>query len=1012
MRSWWREPEVTSVSRLPIAPELPPFGSVADARRATASATCVESPYVVSLDGAWEFRLVDNPEAVTDGCFDDSHEWTLLTVPGAWSMPAPGEESHDAPGYTNVVMPFGGEPPDVPDHNPTGLYWRTFTVPSAWKGRRVELRVGSAESVAIAWVNGVMVGMGKDSRLPSSFDITPHLRRGRNHLSIAVVQWSDATWLEDQDQWWLGGLHRSVELVSTPTTWLADAALLPGLAGDRTTGLLDIEVTVGGPVPDGWRVEASVETLRGRRIATTGLMPVPRFEHGEELTELISGMFFPGQVVRHRLEVPAVEPWSHEQPNRYRVVVALVDPEGAVVDARAQLSGFRSVEVGGNELRINGKPVEILGANLHEWDPDRGRAVTAEVLRRDLELMKAHHLNAVRFAHYPHHRAAYDLCDELGLYVIDEANAESHARQASLCDDPRYLWAFVERGVRMVRRDRNHPSVILWSLGNESGEGVAHHAMAAAIRALDPSRPLQYEGGLMHDLYAESPVTDVVCPMYPSIESIVEWAESGRDARRPLIMCEFSHAMGTSNGSLADYVDAIRAHHGLQGGLIWEWVDHGIRRGGTEGDRGWFAYGGDFGERDRWGVDDGNFCCDGLVSPDRVPHPAMAELAKLAQPVEASLAGRGPSRRIVVENRRWFSGLDDLQCRWERLRGGEVVESGTAGLPRVAPRSTASMPLPGTATADSLVLTFVPRSARSRPKWAARDWNAGWAQLALARDRPATPRTRVDRSRRPTLLLERGVVVSGVEIAWPELCLWRAPTDNDGIQVGWLRGSGALGRWRGWGLDALVADPAVVVPRRPAGTLARAVTWHGATDDVVIVHRTRAELDHGGVTFHEQVDIPRHLDDLPRVGMSFDLPAPHGRVEWMGPGPHETYPDRHLAQRRRWRSTVDDLYVDLVHPQEHGHRHDTDWVAFGAGRTRLRVVADRRFGWNASYHSLGSLTSARHTTDLRPDDEVHVVVDVAHRGLGTASCGPDTLPRYLVRGGRYRWTWRVEAWPP
>lgn len=1010
MTEWWRQPEVTSVSRLPIAAELPPFDDVASARAATASSTYGESPYVMSLDGAWEFRLLGSPREVGDDCFDDSLAWSALTVPGAWSMPGPGEVAHDVPGYTNVVMPFGEEPPEVPEHNPTGVYRRTFTLPAGWKGRRVELRVGSAESVVTAWVNGELVGMGKDSRLPSSFDITPHLRRGRNRVGLVVVQWSDASWLEDQDQWWLGGLHRSVELVSTPATWLAEVALVPGLAVDRSTGLLDVEVGVGGPVPDGWRVEAVVENLRGRRLASTGLLPVPHFEHGEELTELISGMFFPGQVVRQRLEVPGIDAWSHERPNRYRVVVTLVDPEGALVDVRAQLSGFRSVEVGGNELRINGKPVEILGANLHEWDPDRGRAVSPELLRRDLELMKAHHLNAVRFAHYPHHRVAYDLCDELGLYVVDEANAESHARQASLCDDPRYLWSFVERAVRMVRRDRNHPSVILWSLGNESGEGVAHHAMAAAIRRIDPSRPLQYEGGLMHDLYAESSVTDVVCPMYPSIESIVEWAESGRDRRRPLILCEFSHAMGTSNGSLADYLHAIRSHHGLQGGLIWEWVDHGIRRG-ADGERSWFAYGGDFGEGDRWGVNDGNFCCDGLVSPDRVAHPAMSELSKLAQPVEAGLAGRGPSRRIVLENRRWFSGLDDLRCRWERLRRGEVVESGTVELPAVAPRSTASMPLPGTAPAESLVLTFVPRSARTRPKWAGKDWNAGWAQLVLARDRSAPPRGRAGSTRGAARLLEHGIVVGGVEIAWPELCLWRAPTDNDGIQIGWLQGSGSLGRWRGWGLQELSNESATVVRRRPAGTLTRAVTWRGATDDVVIVHRSRVEVDQGGVTFHEQVDVPRQLDDLPRVGVSFDLPASHTRVEWMGLGPHETYPDRHLAQRRRWRSSVEDLYVDLVHPQEHGHRHDSDWVTFGSGDRGLRIVADRRFGWNASHHSLASLTAARHTTDLAPDDGVHVIIDVAHRGLGTASCGPDTLPRYLVGGGRYRWSWRIEARP-
>lgn len=1013
MHPWWSEPEVVAVGRLPIAPELPSYGCSDDARNGRA-------PFGLSLDGPWRFRLERYPAALPEGWFDadtddgDECGWTTLTVPGAWSLPRPGEQAHDAPGYTNVVMPFDADPPSVPADNPTGLYRRTFRVPAAWKGRRVELSIGSAESVVMVWVNGAFIGVGKDSRLPSTFDLTAALRRGVNVVALAVVQWSDASWLEDQDQWWLGGLHRSVELTATPLTWLADVGLIPGLCDDLTTGTLDVDVRVDGPVaPDGWTVGVVVETLAGRRVASLGRSPVSRFEHGEPLTELISGMFFEGQVVRARLEIPGIVAWSHERPERYRVIVELRDPDGTVVDVRTQLTGFRSVVVAGNELRVNGQPVEILGVNLHEFDPDLGRVVDEASLRRDLQLMKAHHLNAVRFAHYPHHRTAYDLCDELGLYVIDEANVESHARQASLCHDPRYHGAIVDRGVRMVRRSRNHPCVVSWSLGNESGYGAAHDAMAAAIRRLDPSRPLHYEGVVMHDLYAEGPVSDIVAPMYPAVADIVAWAESGRDTRRPLIMCEFSHAMGTSNGSLADYVEAVRSHHGLQGGFIWEWVDHGIRRRVDDGTE-WFAYGGDFDEDRRWGRHDGNFCCDGLVSPDRVPHPAMAELAKLAQSVTARPApGRRALPRVRIENRRWFSDLSDLRCRWERLRDGAVVERGELEMPVVAPRSSELVAVPGTVDADSLVLQWSPRR---RPSWAPKGWTAGWAQIDLrssAEHPPARPRKSVAASVSASSVAsttdDGRVLLGDIEIAAPELCLWRAPTDNDGIQIGWMAGVGARGHWVRSGLDRLAVHDSEVRPLRGGRGVRRTTVWRSPVDDLEVVHHQRIVAEAATLQFVERVDIPASFDDLPRVGVRFELPPSFDRLEWMGPGPHETYPDRCLAQRRRWTSTVGDQYVELVHPQEHGHHHDTAWLTVGDGRLRLDITAGRRFGCNVSRYSVEELTAAAHTTDLPTGDPTatHVHIDVAHRGLGTASCGPDVLPPYLVAGGRRTWNWSI-----
>ena len=601
MFEFWSSPEVTGIGRLPMAPPLDPYPDVASTRAGE------PSPWVRSLDGPWQFRL-----AGTAG-----ERWSTIEVPGSWVLQGGESFEFGAPGYTNVIMPFTADPPSVPEDNPTGIYRRTFTVPAAWSARRTLLEIGSADSCVSVSVNGRWIGGGTDSRLASTFDVTDALQRGTNEVELVVPQWSAGSWLEDQDQWWLPGLHRSVRLISVGRTSLGSVALTPGLAADRTTGTLEVEVGVEFAVPEaGWSVEVAVETLGGRRLAGLTAAEVPIFEHGEPLSELISGAIWAGPVVAGRIEVAGIAPWNHESPQLYRAIATLRSPDGTVAEVRTQRVGFRSVEVRDNELLINGEPVTILGVNRHEFDPDHGRTLSEDAMRRDLDLMKQHHVNAVRCAHYPDDPRFYDLCDEYGLYVIDEANIETHARQASLCHDPRYTAAFIERGVRLVQRDRNHACIIAWSLGNESGYGPAHDAMAAWMRRVDPSRPLHYEGPLMHDLYADAPVTDLVCPMYATVDQITAWANSGRDLRRPLILCEFNHAMGNAGG-LADYVDAFDSVHGLQGGFIWEWCDHGLRR--SDGSLG---FGGDFGEERH----DANFCCDGLVSADRVPHPLLGEL--------------------------------------------------------------------------------------------------------------------------------------------------------------------------------------------------------------------------------------------------------------------------------------------------------------------------------------------------------------------------------------------------
>jgi beta-galactosidase len=1036
LRAAITDPRVTGVGRLPMRPALVPYPDALTARSGDPSA----SPWWRSLDGTWDLRMFDHLDEVPASIVAERDgTWGRVQVPCAWTTQRGDDgERLVEPHYTNVVMPFDADPPSVPERNPIGVHRRLVSVPADWKGRRIVLRVGAAESVVAAYVEGSLVGVGTDSRLPNEFDITSLVRPGRRALVVLVVaRWSAATWVEDQDQWWHGGIQRSVTMYATAPSHLSTLVALPGLL-DRTpdqrrgarTGTLDLDLVVDGPAcrEEGWSVEVQVEALAragrsGRALASTGALAVPVWRSSSEVEQLLSAMFVEPGVVRHRLEVPGVQPWHHEAPTRYRALATLRDPDGAAVEVVSWVTGFRSVQVTGNELLVNGRPVLIHGVNLHEHDPERGRAVDPELTRRDLVLMKAHNLNAVRAAHYPHDEHLAELCDELGLYLVDEANVESHGRQTSLCHDPRYATTIVERVQRMVRRDANHPSIIMWSLGNESGDGPPHAAAAAWVRSVDPTRPLHYEGPLMHDLYAEAPVTDVVCPMYAPIDDIVAWARSGRDTRRPLILCEYSHAMGNSNGSLSDYWEAFESTHGLQGGFIWEWLEHGLERddpGGGQGvgtgpgGRVSWGYGGDFGDH----PNDTNFVCDGLVAADRTPHPAMREVHHLGRPVRVEWAD-DRRRRLRLHNRRWFGGIDDLRAGWELSVDGSVVERGALEVPTVAPGGHAVLALPcrvPRVPAGAEVHLTVRWFHRRATPWCAAGHEVGHDQLVL----PAATASSRQPAPLPRQVAGRAVQVGALE--WSP-SVFRALTDNDGLRTGWMRGLiGQLARWvDDQGLDRCEWRAGTPRRRRVAEGVSWTVTGElvapGAAPPVT-VQRRLVERDDGWTRATVVITLPDELADPPRVGTEWVLPAELSRVEWFGDGPHECYPDRRAAAVvARHTSRVEDLYEDYVVPQEHGHRTGVRWLALSgtgssaARRTGLLVVADPStgdgtIGAAVRRHRDAELWSCTHTDELARLEAVRqpatfLSLDVAQRGLGTGSCGPDTLDGYRIAAGRH-----------
>jgi beta-galactosidase len=1020
----WMNPECTSIERLESRSPLIPFPDSESARSQPPEA----SPWYISLNGSWRFRYCTSPESAPRDFFEPDHadaDWDAIEVPGNWTL-----QGHDRPHYTNIQMPFDPElglaPPQVPDENPTGLYRRCFTLPADWDARRVVLHFGGAESVLYVYVNGSPVGLSKDSRLAAEFDVTRYLRPGDNVVAVMVIRWSDASYLEDQDHWWMAGLHRDVYLYATGDTHVADVFARAGLEGDGTTGKLHASVLVGfesGSAP-GWSAGLQLYDPRGRAC----------FSRARSVDVPIESnpWVFRGHVAELLESLPNVDRWSAEEPNLYRLVVSLRDPSGACRESVSCRVGFKRVEVAEGELLVNGRPVLIKGVNRHDHDDEKGKTVSRELMRADVELMKQFNFNAVRTAHYPNDPHFLELCDEYGLYVVDEANAESHGYLRSLSQDPRYDRAFQERSTRMVQRDKNHACVILWSLGNESGYGPCHDAAAGWIRRYDPSRPIHYEGALDWDWYRDHAATDVICPMYPQLTELVKWARTNRD-HRPLIMCEYAHAMGNSSGSLGDYWDAIEANHGLQGGFIWDWVDQGLKRVDADG-REYWAYGGDFGDSPH----DANFCINGMIWPDRTPHPAMWEMKKLAQPLAVS--GRNLRKgRVRITSKQDFASLDWLEGRWSLCVDGKPVQKGRLPRLNLPPGASRDFDLPIERPALQpgqecwLDFEFVTRKAS---RWAPRAHSVAWEQLAMpwrARKPPAPKRAPMKRGDAGVeveqgasralvscgrLLLEFDLEAGGLTrlragerdlvVEGPRLDLWRAPTDNDGIQtLGLIQGK-ALGRWRDWGIEELEVEPGRLRVSRGRDGSASVVMDHvarGRAEGPEVRHRQQWRIEpDASIRMSNVIEVPRELDDLPRVGVRLALAQGLESLRWLGRGPHESYSDRcRGAAMGFWTSTVSDQYVPYIVPQAHGNHVDTRWLSLReVGGAGLLVAGAEPFEFSASHYRESDLGRAHHTFELEPRREVFLHIDARQRGLGSASCGPDTLPQYRVGAGRFR----------
>ena len=948
-----------------------------------------------SLNGDWKFAFspgVDQrPKDFWRDDFDVSG-WKTIKVPADWQA-----EGYDQPRYNNITYPFAADRPLIPHAtNPVGSYRRDFEVPADWKGGEVILHIGAANSAYYVWVNGKAVGYSEDSKLPSEFDVSPYLRPGTNSVSIEVYRWSDGSYIEDQDFWRVSGIERDVWLMAAPAVRARDLFAHAGLDKTYRDGQLSVEVDVSRAVA-GTKVRATL--LDGdRTVLTREAAPAK------------------GRVTL-AASVPGVRTWSAETPNLYTLLVEVLDAKGSVIQATASRIGFRTVENKNGQVMVNGRPIIIRGVNRHEHDPDTFHVISETSMRRDIELMKRSNVNAVRTSHYPNDERWYALADEYGLYVMDEANIESHAYLSKGEDnpterevyelgfDPAWEAAHVSRVANMVERDKNHPSIIFWSLGNETGVGPNFEKAAAFVRKRDPDRLISFLGWSTLDKHAPNAFVDIYAPMYDGLDRMVDYATDPRFTQ-PMIQCEYAHMQGNSGGVLKDYWDVIYAHpEKLQGGFVWDWVDQGMN-GTTADGRHFWKTGGDYGPNPGGDIEFG----DGLNQPDRTPNPQLHELKKVYQPIafEAVDAATG---RFRVVNRNDFRDLSGFDLEWELLEDGAPAARGA--LPALATAARAadnvSLTLPAaSAPGVERVITLRARAkAGTIPLVPAGDVVA-WDQFVLP---AATPRAFPSQSPkgeialvddgktirlsardaeliidRQTGLVTRYAVGGETLLSGGAPNFFRALTDNDlGAKVDRTHAI-----WRGFTEARDVRS--IAVQASPSGARTVAIDYVYGAGAVRFLSTYVMQPDGTVIVTGRFTPNRGDLPDPLRVGLAFSMPSALTDVAWYGRGPYETYADRKWSGALGlWHGRIADQNHDFMRPQETGNKVDVRWMDIGLPHgDGVRITGAAPLSMNVlafPYEDLQRRAPGTwRSSDIRPHDHVSLLVDAAQVGLG----GDDT----------------------
>ena len=947
------------------------------------------SSRLISLNGSWNFQFQEYPLRKIDeivACLNSGINFTEIDIPGCWEL-----AGFDKPQYLNIMYPFPVNPPHVPKKNPMGIYFRKFQIPAEWMEKEIIITFLGVSSAYEVYLNGQFVGASKGSHLLREFLVTPHLNyNAPNTITVLVYKWCDGAYLEDQDMWRLHGIFRDVYLTARPKTHIRDVALHADYNPNTAEGHLTIELDLNqeGSLP----LAISLFEPNGQSFYKRHLSSDEPIE--ETFSDLLT--------------------WCAEAPHLYHLVIETLTESGSVCEVIGFNFGFRSIQIQDQQLHLNGSPITIKGVNRHEFDPDSGWTISPEIMETDIKLMKRNNINAVRTSHYINHPYWYVLCDRMGLYVIDEADLETHGFEltgdrSALSESPNWADAYVDRAKCMVERDKNHPCVIFWSLGNESGYGQNHDKMAAWIRQRDSSRPIHYEGA------GEASIVDVVSVMYPSISELEGAGKNEKEDPRPFFMCEYAHAMGNSPGNLREYWELINRYPRLIGGCVWDWVDQGLRFQ-AQGERVAFKYGGDFGDV----PNDGNFCINGLVNPDREPHPGLYELKYWLQPIALTEVDLEKGL-IRVQNRYDFLNLDHLIFDYHIKIEGESIHAGSLRLPKCEPGTQATISLPALRTElPPGKETFLEISVRQKQDtaWAKAGHVVAKMQHLLQKPQPTGDPNSFDSNSTKIDLLEDQKLLklitpnqtitfnrlSGWIETWEyqgqqlltaplKLNIWRAPTDND-VHIA-----------QEWVLDGLDRTRAHLdemhILHQAEGSIS--IQVHGKLSPDGAAPHSNYQIHYTCFSSGEvKVDLefePLHLlTRLPRLGFTTQLNEGYKTVTWYGRGPHESYPDRKdAAFIDRYSARSRDLFHPYIHPQETGNRTDVRWLEIsGENISSLTIIGYPSFNFSIHHCALMNLTQAKHTDEIDWDAMPFLYIDYAQTGLGSNACGPDTLPIYRL----------------
>lgn len=960
-----------------------------------------------NLNGVWKFMFLDAPEYSPEGFFNSDFDVTKMddiTVPGNWQLQGYGKMH-----YSDLWYNFPINPPYVPTENPTGIYKRTFFVEESYRDKKIIIRFCGVDSAYHLWINGKEVGYSKVARNESEFDITDFIRVGEeNDVTVRVYQWSDGTYLEDQDMWWESGIFRDVELIGVPKDGINDYKVIADLDDEYKNGI--------------FKVEAFLRTTKEVNVTF-------------ELVDAGENTVFTKTVVAKEGKacidevIADVNHWTAETPYLYKLFMTVED-DGQIIEVIPQNVGFRNIRLNGETFLVNGVAIKFKGVNRHDYSPQNGRVVSREEIEKDIILMKQFNINAIRTSHYPNSYYLYDLCDEYGMYLIAETDLECHGFELTgdykwITDDPSWELAYVSRMTRMIERDKNHPAIIFWSLGNESAFGCNFRKMTDVAHEMDPTRLVHYEG----DFDVES--ADVYSTMYTWIENPKKpylMKDIIEKSKKPHIHCEYCHAMGNGPGNLKDYQDLVYAHDKLQGGFVWEWFDHGIESFTESGEK-YYRYGGDFGDD----PSNKDFCIDGLIMPDRTPSPGLYEYKKVIEPITTTAVDIQKGI-INLLSRYDFANLDRFNLVYKVMEDDVILQTGFMAVPSIEARANKDITLPYDLSAIKVkpgahYYVNISYQLREDTRYASSGHELATAQFELPLYKEGIvvrPEGILNVEKEHTTLHVKGanfsldfnlvngnlmnIVRDGMQVLskGPRLTLWRAPISNDMEIIDKLKKVYFL---------HLEHEVVMNIDYHMEGNILKVEVdtinsttnsaWHFKTKYVYTVCPSGDILIDVEGTPSGRVDLAP--DMLPRIGVSMHLDKSMEHVRYFGMGPGENYADsKEAAQMGLYANTVDGLFTNYVIPQENGNHMGCKWVSMTNDRGMgLLASTEGDFNFSASWYEDKDLDDAKHTCDLVKRDYIVFNVDYKQNALGTNSCGQWQLDKYRAKFEDFKLSFRL-----